>query len=255
MILLCIGFVMLDIDKPQSYSSSLLSTTEGDRQLQTRLGLYQVFSRIYEQNKDLLNEILALEHSGFQTGVPSVATYLQGVVVATTVYVATNLLGGKTQVIPHPNAEWTLGRDPDKAILSIADPRISRCHAMMGYDYDCQAFYLLDRGSTNGTFINDEQIFERRYLQDGDRIRLGGLGFTFFTYRIPLQSAPATNPSLVAGGHVPGVSKRAVGCHESSNGLTPAEQRTYPVQPGRRQCNADVPDDTVIVPTPLRPFQ
>lgn len=247
---------MLDIDKSQSYSSSLLSTTEGDRQLQTRLGLYQVFSRIYDQNKDLLNEILALEHSGFQSGAPSVATYLQGVVVATTVYVATNLLGGKTQVIPHPNAEWTLGRDPDKAILSIADPRISRCHATIGYDHEYQQFYLMDQNSTNGTFINDEQIFGRQYLHDGDRIRLGGLGFTFFTYQIPPQPVSAMNTSLVSGAKTPTVKKAAIDSESASHGLTPSEQCTYPVQQELRQKHSPgLPEDTVIVPTPLRPFR
>ena len=243
---------MLDIEKYQSYSSHLLSSGEPDHHLQTKLGLYQVFLRIYEQNKDLLNEILDLEHSGHQAVSPLNSSYLQGVVVAGAVYVVTNLMGGKTQAVPHPEAQWTIGRDRHKANLVLAEPRLSRCHACIAYDFEQQCFYLSDLGSTNGTFINGEQIFNRYYLKDGDRIRLGNLGFTFFTYQImPQSNSSGQNVSL---------SSRAPE-HEvvGEDGLVASEKSTYPSgqppahQNERRSNDTHIPEDTMVVPTSLRP--
>ena len=240
---------MLDIEKHQSYSSHLLSSGDHDHHLQTRLGLYQVFLRIYEQNKDLLDEILDLEHSGHETVSPLTSSYLQGVMVAGTVYIVTNLIGGKSQAIPHADAQWTIGRDRHKASLVLAEPRLSRCHACVAYDFDQQCFHLADLGSTNGTFVNGEQIFNRHYLKDGDRIRLGNLGFTFFTYQILPQAAPSSLSSGIASGN------EAV----SGDGLIAAEKSTYRASqrssdPHRQPLgDPHPPEDTMVVPTPLRP--
>ncbi|MEM9219103.1 MAG: FHA domain-containing protein [Cyanobacteria bacterium P01_F01_bin.150] len=232
---------MLDIDKHQSYSSHLLSSGEGASHLQTKLGLYQVFIRIYEQNKDLLNEILELEYSGQQVISPVASSfYVQGVVVAGAVYIVTNLIGGKTQAVLQPDAQWTIGRDRGKSSLALAEPRLSRCHACIAYDFDKQQFHLSDLGSTNGTFINSEQIFHRQYLGDGDRIRLGSLSFTFFTYQILPQSSPSSQAVAPEDG----------GC----SGLVTLENRIYPSGQSKQQvAEPNVPEDTMMVPNPIRP--
>jgi two-component system NtrC family sensor kinase len=64
----------------------------------------------------------------------------------------------------------TLGRDACNPI-QVADSEISRRHAEIRKDDD--GFLLIDLSSSNGTFVNAEQVTERR-LVNGDRIQLGG---------------------------------------------------------------------------------
>lgn len=239
---------MLDIDRHQSYSSHLLSTGESESPLQTKLGLYQVFLRIYEQNKDLLNEILELEYSGPQAVSPLTSFYLQGVVVAGTAYIVTNLIRGKTQAFPHPDVQWTIGRDRRKSSLVLTEPRLSRCHACIAYDFGKQQFHLSDLKSTNGTFINSEPIFQRHYLNDGDRIRLGDLSFTFFTYQLLPQSAPSWRSVAPSSGTQPADSDL-----REEDSLAALEKGAYPPdQTDRIFADYSVPDDTIVVPSLLR---
>lgn len=65
----------------------------------------------------------------------------------------------------------------DKATICIQDDVISRDHALIQYrDY---AYWISDRGSINGTFVNDEKITGERTLQNGDRIRFAKYEFRF----------------------------------------------------------------------------
>lgn len=63
----------------------------------------------------------------------------------------------------------TLGRDHNNAI-QVTDNEISRRHAEIRKDE--QGYSLTDLDSSNGTFVNAEQITERR-LVNGDRVQLG----------------------------------------------------------------------------------
>ncbi|MGK7889701.1 MAG: FHA domain-containing protein [Leptolyngbyaceae cyanobacterium] len=222
-----------------SYSASLLATA--NQQVQDRLALYQVFLRIYEQNQDLLNGILELEHSGNRLLSATMLTYVQGVVLADTVYLVTNVMEGRTQVITHPDACWTIGRDRHSATLPIADRRLSRRHATLSYNPDTQQFELDDLNSTNGSFVNEEQIVKPQPLQDGDRIRLGGAGFTFFTYNLPIQTvdAPSPDDDLTSPGVDPEEDPK------QTAGLEPSSER-------RESLSEACPEDTMVVLKPLR---
>ncbi|MFN8567488.1 MAG: FHA domain-containing protein [Kouleothrix sp.] len=44
--------------------------------------------------------------------------------------------------------------------------------------YRARRFWISDLGSTNGTFVNGEQV-EEKALRDGDVVSLGGLELTF----------------------------------------------------------------------------
>lgn len=69
----------------------------------------------------------------------------------------------------------TIGRD-GSCEVEIHDDSVSRRHAVIE---PCEAGYLiLDLGSTNGTYVNDERIDGLR-LAGGDRIRLGNQIFKF----------------------------------------------------------------------------
>ncbi len=63
-----------------------------------------------------------------------------------------------------------IGRAPGSGGIVISDPGISRQHAVIEYrDY---TYWVIDQGSANGTFVNDERIEGVRRLNHGDRLRL-----------------------------------------------------------------------------------
>ena len=164
-------------------SSDFAQITEGDDHgLQQKLSLYQVFLRLYEQNRTLLDEILKLEHAsiGNEFVRSSPTQYLQGIVIDGRVGLVTNLMTGLTQTVFQAQNIWTIGRDRRKAAIPVLDSRLSRCHAAITYCQHRQMFQLIDFDSTNGSFVNGEQIRKCHLLQDGDRIRLGTLSFIFF---------------------------------------------------------------------------
>lgn len=70
---------------------------------------------------------------------------------------------------------FTLGRDL-RSDWSIKDPMVSREHAIIKEDQD--GFYIEDRGSRNGTFVNREKVL-RKKLSDHDEIRIGSALFLF----------------------------------------------------------------------------
>ncbi|MEK6372631.1 MAG: GGDEF domain-containing protein [Acidobacteriota bacterium] len=72
--------------------------------------------------------------------------------------------------------EITVGRDDDNAIRVALDT-ISRRHARL-FPHD-GAHWVEDLGSTNGTFVNEEEIAQPTVLRNGDLIRCGGAVFKF----------------------------------------------------------------------------
>jgi len=66
-----------------------------------------------------------------------------------------------------------IGRKSDNEI-TIDDPSASRLHAEIDLDSQTNIATLQDNGSTNGTFVNREQINEPFRLNNNDIIRIGG---------------------------------------------------------------------------------
>jgi phosphoserine phosphatase RsbU/P len=64
---------------------------------------------------------------------------------------------------------FSVGRKVDKDLV-IADPRVSRDHALIVLEED--GFYLVDQASKHGTFINGERI-QRQKLERNDRLEFG----------------------------------------------------------------------------------
>jgi hypothetical protein len=62
-----------------------------------------------------------------------------------------------------------LGRSPDNDVI-LRDPATSGHHARVERRGD--AFWLVDLGSTNGTFVNGEAVQEKQ-LSNGDRLTVG----------------------------------------------------------------------------------
>lgn len=72
--------------------------------------------------------------------------------------------------------ETTIGRD-DRNTIAIAHGSVSGRHARVVRIGD--GFTIEDLGSRNGTFINSEQVTEKRALANGDVVRLGKILLTF----------------------------------------------------------------------------
>lgn len=86
----------------------------------------------------------------------------------------------------------TLGRTPDNAISFPDDSNVSRYHAEIesrGGEY-C----LIDLGSSNGTTVNGQKAGGETYLQDGDRIVLGGSSEITVEFAKPESDTPV-NPA------------------------------------------------------------
>ncbi|MBZ5686396.1 MAG: FHA domain-containing protein [Acidobacteriia bacterium] len=74
----------------------------------------------------------------------------------------------------------TIGRLPGNQ-LQITDSQASSRHAEIRSDDSGQGYSIVDLGSTNGTFVNEQRLSSNipRLLKSGDTIRIGE---TFFTY-------------------------------------------------------------------------
>jgi len=83
--------------------------------------------------------------------------------------------GKKHTAFIKKNEGVTLGRGKDTDI-KILDTRLSRIHCKVIEEEG--SYYIVDAGSTNGTFLNDEKV-ERAQLSDGDSIAIGTTGGEF----------------------------------------------------------------------------
>ncbi len=163
------------------FSEDMRLASQSNREVQERLELFQIFSKIYSHHRTLLNDILDLESSGGKSLARlGLFYYMQGVVLEQGAYLITNLLDGKTRALQQPSHIWTIGRDPRQVAIILRDKRLSRCHAAIQY-IPQRGFFLSDLESRNGSFINGERIHQQHYcLSDGDRLRLGSITFSFF---------------------------------------------------------------------------
>jgi hypothetical protein len=78
---------------------------------------------------------------------------------------------------PLATAITTLGRGSDVDIR-LDDPGVSRRHAEIRTGVTGADYSVIDLASTNGTFVGDQKVGERR-LTDGDEIRIGSSVIVF----------------------------------------------------------------------------
>jgi pSer/pThr/pTyr-binding forkhead associated (FHA) protein len=92
----------------------------------------------------------------------------------------------KGRVIPVSSPQFLIGRD-SKCHLRPASQTISKRHCELLNRGDM--WFARDLNSTNGTFINEEQLTGERELQDGDVLKVGPLEFGV---RIEVQAEKPT---------------------------------------------------------------
>jgi adenylate cyclase len=78
----------------------------------------------------------------------------------------------------HPiHGSCSLGRTPLNTIV-LESPKVSRRHALI-HVQNIGEFWLIDFGSSNGTFLNKRRIHQPLRLKDGDQITVGDSVFKF----------------------------------------------------------------------------
>src|ERR1700730_6144946 len=82
---------------------------------------------------------------------------------------------------------FSVGRKVDKDLV-IADPRVSRDHALIVLEEG--DFFLLDQGSKHGTFVNGERI-QRQKLERNDRVEFGARDSSYVIFH-PAQGTTNT---------------------------------------------------------------
>jgi len=81
----------------------------------------------------------------------------------------------KDSIIPLPEGEATIGRDPTSAV-AVADPSVSRKHCVL--QREDGRFQIKDLESRNGTLVNGVAVKEQ-WLRHGDEIATGDSVFLF----------------------------------------------------------------------------
>jgi adenylate cyclase len=71
----------------------------------------------------------------------------------------------------------SIGRSP-KNVIVLDSPKISRRHAIINVQ-NVGEFWLIDLGSSNGTFLNQRRVHHPVRLCDHDQIAIGDSAFTF----------------------------------------------------------------------------
>ena len=71
----------------------------------------------------------------------------------------------------------TLGREKDNQVV-LLDPKVSRHHAVIQRQGESgsggSGFVLVDKGSSNGTFLNGQRLSAPAALKNNDKITIGG---------------------------------------------------------------------------------
>ncbi len=100
-------------------------------------------------------------------------------------------------IYPLEGEEIYIGRDEANDIV-IADPEISRHHARLRRHG--ATFTVEDLGSTNGTFVDSQQVTAPTPLKNGSEIRLGPFVTLIFEEIVVAEAAnsPADTPAKSA---------------------------------------------------------
>ena len=88
---------------------------------------------------------------------------------------------GDRWILNGDQSEWKLGRG-DKSDIQIDSIGVSRLHAKLSFS--SHRWWIEDLGSSNCTYVNDEQVDQARALETDDRIRLG-----FYQLSVELSEA------------------------------------------------------------------
>ena len=84
----------------------------------------------------------------------------------------------------------SIGRSVSNQV-AVTDERVSRRHALIQVQGDNE-YWLVDFGSRNGTYLNDQRIIQPTRLRHGDRIKVGHAEFAFHQPQSAQGALPKT---------------------------------------------------------------
>ena len=84
---------------------------------------------------------------------------------------------GRDRVVTLSDGPYTLGSDEGSADITLADPAVSRVHAIL--ERVGTTWLLRDLGSRNGTRVNGERLTSQRRLHDGEELLVGRTRLVF----------------------------------------------------------------------------
>ncbi len=108
--------------------------------------------------------------------VPAPSVRRRGSDCLVVIYTKDQSLLGKRFVLEQ--SPFRVGRGSDNHVVLEGDS-VSRRHAH--WERRGEAWWIVDDGSTNGTYVNDELIARQQSLQNGDRIKIGGIIFKYLS--------------------------------------------------------------------------
>src|SRR5262249_36320632 len=79
--------------------------------------------------------------------------------------------GGQTPEIGRDGRDVAIGRSPACDVVLEGDQLVSRRHALLRYNGS--QYTVVDLGSSNGTYLNDNEIHSTTVLNDNDLITIG----------------------------------------------------------------------------------
>jgi adenylate cyclase len=89
----------------------------------------------------------------------------------------------------------TIGRTPPNEVV-IPHPKISRNHAIIRM-LEVGEYYLVDVGSTNGTFLNGKRVVTPARLKDRDVITVEDCTLTFLDEHVPVRCADPEDDGML----------------------------------------------------------
>jgi hypothetical protein len=106
--------------------------------------------------------------------------YIQIIYQGERAFLRTNLPHTDTARTAAVGITWLMGRSRSCTIV-FPDPAVSRCHAVIGHDVT-QGFYVMDVGSSNGTFCNQKRLvtMQRQTIQNGDVLTISHIQIEIF---------------------------------------------------------------------------
>ncbi len=127
--------------------------------------LYHFLYQIVRVTSRELVELARRAGPGGTTGSPPRLIVVDGA--------GSGLAGGTTFVL---RPLTTIGRNPEN-VITLDEPFVSGLHAELTLEHD--RWWLHDRGSTNGTFVNGERVDTAAGIRAGDIVQFGRIRLRF----------------------------------------------------------------------------